>query len=72
VIRDTMNRATVIESDESRNEIAKEVNFIFNVELHKDDDDMPEDYKTAMQSEDRDKWEPSMASEIMNFIKRKS
>jgi hypothetical protein len=25
-----------------------------------------------MQSEDRDEWEPSMASEIMNFIKRKS
>jgi hypothetical protein len=48
VIRDTMNKATVIESDESCNEVAKEIHFVFNVELH-NDDDMPEDYKTAMQ-----------------------
>ena len=71
VMRDTMSRATVIEPDETGEDIAKEVHFVFNVELH-NDDDMPEDYKSAMQGDERDKWEPSMASEIMNFVKRKS
>ena len=70
-MRESMSRATVIEDDETGEDIAKEVHFVFNVELH-NDDDMPEDYKLVMQSEEKDMWEPSMAAEIMNFIKRKS
>jgi hypothetical protein len=31
VTRDIMNKATVIESDEAGNEIAKEIHFVFNV-----------------------------------------
>jgi hypothetical protein len=69
--RETIGGTTVIEPDEEKNKEAKEVSFAFNVELH-GDDDTPSDYTEAMGGTEKEQWATSMASEILNFVKRKS
>jgi hypothetical protein len=69
--RETMENATVIEADEDGKETNKNIHFVFNVELH-GDDGTPADYKEAMQGKESEQWGPSMAAEILNFVKQKS
>jgi hypothetical protein len=63
--------ATVIEADKEGLANAKELHFVFNIELHSDND-APANYKAAMQGPEREQWALSMKSEILNFVKRNS
>jgi hypothetical protein len=64
----TMDRQTVIETNEEGTEVEKEVHFVF---LAGSDHKVPETIKQALYGPEREKWINSAASEIMNFISRK-
>jgi hypothetical protein len=66
-----LGNATDIENDEDGKEIHKKVHFAFNVELH-GNNNTPSDYTDTMCGTESEKWGPSMAAEIFNFVKWKS
>ncbi len=64
----TMERQTIIETDDEGEEVTKEVHFVF---LAGSDHRVPETIGQALYGKEKEKWTVSAASEIMNFISRK-
>jgi hypothetical protein len=70
--RDTMNQQPTVHRNEDGSEEERTVNFCFAaVYMSAQDFDTPMTVQEALHGNDREIWTPSVASELMNFIKRK-
>ncbi len=70
--RDTLNEQLVTYRNQDGTEEERIVNFCFNaVYLSAQDFNTPTTLQEALNGDDREIWLPSVASELMNFIKRK-
>jgi hypothetical protein len=66
--RSTMDKQNVVEDDE---ETVKVIYFVHHNELSSDFGE-PKTFKEAWNGSEREKWKPSMGSEVMNFLNRKA
>jgi hypothetical protein len=68
ISRSTMDKQNLVEDD---SETVKEIHFVHQNELSSDFGE-PKTFKEAWNGNDREKWKPSMGSEVMNFLNRKA
>jgi hypothetical protein len=66
----TMARQLILDTDDEGKESEKEVHFLFSMATD-DDIETPDTIEQAIYGPEKDKWTPSAAGEIMNFISRK-
>jgi hypothetical protein len=68
ISRSTMDKQNLVEDE---TESVTEIHFVHQNELSSDFGE-PKTFKEAWNGKDREKWKPSMGSEVMNFLNRKA